>query len=188
MKTVEQVGPEETGTPSSRWTTFQQESIQRAPSGPSRHSERKDVPVVEWKPEELTILLAEDNPELKMLLRMFLRKDGFTVLDALNGREALCIHEEHKGPIHLLLTDVMMPEMGGIELAERIQPLRPEMSVLFISGYPGEMSRYLGLSSPRRAFLKKPFRLQEMNREIRHLLGGGGQAPAVGVPGTIYGW
>src|SRR5205823_6490244 len=82
-----------------------------------------------------TILLAEDEEMVRKLARQVLEMYGYQVLEAANGGAALLLCERHKRPINLLITDVIMPEMSGRELADRLAQLRPEMKVLYMSGY-----------------------------------------------------
>jgi PAS domain S-box-containing protein len=117
-----------------------------------------------------TVLLAEDEEIVRSLAREVLRSAGYTVLEADNGEEALRVAGSHPGPIHLLLTDVIMPRLGGPELARRLQPLRPDMKVLFMSGYTdGDISSYGGLGSEP-SLLQKPFQPIVLARRVREVL------------------
>ena len=82
-----------------------------------------------------TILVVEDEDALRTLLCRFFRLFGYNVMEARHGGEALLLCERHQGPIHLMVTDVVMPQMSGKELADRLAPLHPEMTVFFMSGY-----------------------------------------------------
>jgi two-component system cell cycle sensor histidine kinase/response regulator CckA len=132
----------------------------------------KGDPVTGPRPKEVTILLAEDCDDLRALLQMYLESKGFGVLHAENGRQALRIYEQHGETIHLLVTDLMMPEMGGLELAESLRTLHPHMSVLYMSGRTREMGPFPNRLDPGNAFLQKPFALKEMVGVIRQLLDG----------------
>ena len=117
-----------------------------------------------------TILLAEDEETVRSLAREVLRSAGYTVLEAENGEEALKVAGSHPGSIHLLLTDVIMPRLGGSELARRLQPLRPDMRVLFMSGYTdGDISSYGGLGTET-SLLQKPFQPIVLARRVREVL------------------
>jgi two-component system cell cycle sensor histidine kinase/response regulator CckA len=116
-----------------------------------------------------TILLAEDEDEVRRLAREILRLEGYTTIEARHGHEALRIAEQYDGPIHLLMTDVVMPHMGGRELVERLRSIRPGIKVLFVSGYadetlPGNADGVL----PR--LLSKPFTADALLREVRDVL------------------
>ena len=89
-----------------------------------------------------TVLLVEDEPSIRQLMRRMLESHGYTLLEARNGDEALSLAEEYTTPIHLLLTDVVMPKMDGFQLAIRLTQLYTETRVLFLSGHAG-MSRAL---------------------------------------------
>ena len=117
-----------------------------------------------------TILLVEDDPELRALALDILRGSGYTVLEARQGNEALLVLERHAGPIHLLVTDVVMPQMGGRALAERLASLRPEMKVLYMSGYSEAAITQHGVLDPGTAFMAKPFTADELTRKIREVL------------------
>jgi signal transduction histidine kinase/DNA-binding response OmpR family regulator len=104
-----------------------------------------------------TILLAEDDEMVRQLARESLRMNGYTVLEAENGGEALSICQKHAGPIHLLLTDVVMPGMSGKTLAEETVKLRPDTCVLYMSGYTDKAIVHHGILDKDIAFLAKPF-------------------------------
>jgi CheY-like chemotaxis protein len=102
-----------------------------------------------------TVLLAEDDAAVREALRRSLEARGFEVLAARHGEEALALCRGHTGPIHLLLTDVVMPRIGGRELAARLRAERPGIRVLYLSGYSEELSS-AGELAPGEAFLQKP--------------------------------
>ena len=104
-----------------------------------------------------TILLVEDEEGVRELARDILRATGYTVIEARDGAEALLLSERHQGPLDLLLTDVVMPRMSGRELAERLTPLRPDLSVLYMSGYTDDAVIRHGVLGAGTAFLQKPF-------------------------------
>jgi PAS domain S-box-containing protein len=117
-----------------------------------------------------TILVAEDMAGLRRLICRTLETAGYTVLPAANGTEAMALIEQHHGPIHLLITDVVMPGMSGRTLAERLAQRRPETKVLYMSGYTEDvMVRHnvLDGSSP---FISKPFRMSDLTRVVRRTL------------------
>ena len=117
-----------------------------------------------------TILLVEDQDGIRDLVREFLQKNGYSVLHAADGNEALEIADDYKQPIHLLLTDVVMPNLGGRELAHRLAEPRPQMKVLFMSGYPDHATWSSELIDDAAVVLQKPFLLDTLAREIRNLL------------------
>jgi two-component system, cell cycle sensor histidine kinase and response regulator CckA len=117
-----------------------------------------------------TILLVEDEDMLRGLLAKFLRLCGYTVLEARHGGEALLTCERNPGPIHLMVTDVVMPRMSGRELADRLTPLRPEMKVLYMSGYTEEALVQHGVADLSVAFLQKPFKPIELARRVHAVL------------------
>ena len=104
-----------------------------------------------------TILLAEDEEMVRNLARDSLKMHGYTVLEAANAGEALLICQQHEGPIHLLLTDVVMPRMSGKELAEQLVRLRPDTRVLYMSGYTDQAIVHHGILDGDIAFIGKPF-------------------------------
>jgi CheY-like chemotaxis protein len=117
-----------------------------------------------------TVLLVEDEPEVRDLAREILEASGYTVLQACDPQDALLIAERHGGPIHLLLTDVIMPRQSGRALAERLRPLRPELQVLFMSGYTNEAIVRHGVLEPGTLFIQKPFTPEGLGRKVREAL------------------
>jgi PAS domain S-box-containing protein len=117
-----------------------------------------------------TILLAEDQPEVRSIGSAVLRRYGYEVLEAANGEEALAIIRSYQGPIHLLMSDVVMPSMNGPELARRVQAEHPGMRVLFASGYTDDAIVRHGVLDPGVAFLQKPFTPTALLKKIRELL------------------
>jgi len=120
-----------------------------------------------------TILLAEDAEVLRRLLREILSQNGYTLLAAGNGEDALRLSAQHPGPIHILVTDMVMPVMSGRELVSRLGPQRPEMKVLYMSGYTEEAIASQGVIEPGTAFLEKPFSPDALVRKIREVLDAG---------------
>ena len=118
-----------------------------------------------------TVLAVEDEELVRKVVSKFLDKFGYTVLVAANGEEALRICREHKGPIHLLLTDVVMPGLSGKELATQLRELRPELKVLFMSGYTDNAIVKHGILEDGIAFVQKPFTHQALVWKVREVLG-----------------
>src|SRR6266404_8375560 len=110
-------------------------------------------------PGHETILLVEDEENLRRLARQYLENQGYNVIDAPDGSTAIQISQAHKGPIHLLLTDVIMPGMNGRELANKVSPTRPEMRVLYMSGYTENHIGHNGTLDEGITLLQKPFTL-----------------------------
>ncbi|MBF8259935.1 MAG: PAS domain S-box-containing protein, partial [Actinobacteria bacterium] len=117
-----------------------------------------------------TILLAEDEEVVRRLAREILSGNGYKVLEAGNGREALLLSEAHRGEIHLLLTDVVMPKMSGRELTERIRLQRPDLRILYMSGYTDDAILRHGVLEDGIPFLQKPFTPEELTRKVREVL------------------
>lgn len=117
-----------------------------------------------------TVLLVEDEGQLRSLLRRHLKSLGYAVLDACDGQEALEIAALHDGPIHLLLTDVVMPRLSGKLLAERITAQRPGVKVLFISGYSDDAIATHGVLKPGSTLIQKPVQLDFLARAVRETL------------------
>jgi CheY-like chemotaxis protein len=117
-----------------------------------------------------TVLLVEDNEQVRAVCRAVLRRSRYRVLEAMDGGGALLICEKHRGNIDLLLTDVILPHMNGRELAERATAVRPDMRVLFMSGYTaGEFGRD-GVIDDGFAFIQKPFTPDALVRKIHEVL------------------
>ena len=117
-----------------------------------------------------TILVVEDEAGIRALVRKILRRQGYVVLEASNGDDALKICAGHKGKIDLLVTDVMMPRMSGRELADRLTALRPELRVLYVSGYTDDAMLSSGSFPTGTAFLQKPFTLGSLLGKVREVL------------------
>jgi DNA-binding NtrC family response regulator len=115
-------------------------------------------------------LLVEDQDGIRELVLEFLQQHGYSVLHAADGREALEMANKYKHPIHLLLTDVVMPNIGGLELARRLNQPRPQMKVLYMSGYPDHATWSSELVDETVAVLQKPFPLDTLAHKIRNLL------------------
>ncbi|HSL47701.1 MAG TPA: response regulator [Candidatus Deferrimicrobiaceae bacterium] len=119
-----------------------------------------------------TVLLVEDDESLRTLAREILTVQGYAVLEAASPREALRIHQTHERRIDLLLTDVVMPEMNGQQLADHLKIARPDMAVLFMSGYTGAALTQLGGTEFAGHLLQKPFTPDGLSRRVREVLGG----------------
>ncbi len=117
-----------------------------------------------------TLLLVEDEDMVRRVARRVLLSFGYTVLEARDGREALAICRRHEGPIHLVLTDVVMPEMSGRELAEHLAVLQPTTKVLYTSGYTDGAIADHGVLDPGLAFLQKPFTPDALASKVREVL------------------
>jgi two-component system cell cycle sensor histidine kinase/response regulator CckA len=117
-----------------------------------------------------TILLVEDEPGVRQLVREMLHRLGYTILEAGGGAEALRIFAQNQGAIDLLLTDVIMPQMSGRDLAERLRTVRPALKVLYISGYTDDMLAHHGVLEPNVYLLPKPFAPDELAKKLREVL------------------
>jgi two-component system, cell cycle sensor histidine kinase and response regulator CckA len=142
---------------------------------PQAHGTLPEVPASAQVPNDgfagtETILLVEDDDGVRKYVREALQHARYTVLDARNGGEALLIVEQHAGPVHLLLTHIILPRMTGIQLAARLRALRPEIRAVFMSGYAEERILDQGGLDAREAFVTKPIRPQELLRAVRTAL------------------
>jgi len=117
-----------------------------------------------------TILVAEDEPSVRMLVRDELRKLGYRVIEAKNGVEACLLATQQAGSFQLLLTDVVMPDMGGRELAQHLSVIKPDLRTLFMSGYMDDVGIMAGQEEGTSSFLQKPFTPEVLARAVRDLL------------------
>ncbi|MBI4642474.1 MAG: PAS domain S-box protein [Deltaproteobacteria bacterium] len=117
-----------------------------------------------------TILLVEDEAGVRQLVSTVLQRHGFTVLEASHGGDALDLSAKHQGPIHLVLTDMAMPGMGGQELAQRLKPLHPDLKILFLTGYAEHPDQLQDLPNQEIYYLEKPFEAHGLLQRVRELL------------------
>jgi PAS domain S-box-containing protein len=135
-----------------------------APTVPAAPAERREAPGRE------TILLVEDEPQVRSLTRRMLERGGYTVLEAPHGLAALRIADEHGDRVSLVLTDVVMPEMGARDLLERLRIRRPTLPALLMSGYSAEAVTGQGVLVPGTALVSKPFTQAALLRAVRETL------------------
>ena len=125
-----------------------------------------------------TILLAEDDDALRKLVKTTLEELGYNVLVASNGVEALEVEVDHEGRLDLLLSDVVMPGLGGFELSGAVKETRPDIKVIMMSGYSEDQIDMTALSEAGVPLLRKPFRPQELASVIEEVLGSGSKQGA----------
>jgi len=118
-----------------------------------------------------TILLVEDDMDVRLTARVILSSLGYEVIDACDGKEALKVAKEYNGKIHVVFADVVMPNMSGRELVEKLKDIHPEIKVLYTSGYSGDYAGDIDISNKDISFIKKPYTRAELARKIRELLG-----------------
>jgi two-component system, cell cycle sensor histidine kinase and response regulator CckA len=128
------------------------------------------IPAAPLLPVHETILLVEDEPEVRSLVQRLLKMQGYSVVAAANPEEALAIIRDFKGQIDLMVTDVVMPGMSGRQLAERLAKILPNLKVLFVSGYTDDAIVHHGILDPGTAFLQKPFTPQALARKVREVI------------------
>ncbi|MFY9823856.1 MAG: response regulator, partial [Thermoanaerobaculia bacterium] len=116
------------------------------------------------------VLLVEDEDNIREPAVEILEGRGYQVLAAGDAAQALSLAQEHPGPIHVLVTDVVMPGLSGSQLAGRLSALRPEMRVLYISGYPEDSIAHHGVLNPEQHFLQKPFPPGRFLEKVREVL------------------
>jgi|HubBroStandDraft_6_1064221.scaffolds.fasta_scaffold08768_4 two-component system cell cycle sensor histidine kinase/response regulator CckA len=118
-----------------------------------------------------TVLLVEDEDSVRQLVRETLESRGYRVLEAGNGADALTLAAAHSDPIHLVITDVVMPGLNGHELVQQLQSARPGLKVLYLSGYAQDAFPSTAAADSQKTFLQKPFTLQSLSRKVREILG-----------------
>ena len=153
-----------------RGTTFSI-YLPRAQGAPSHAKEAEPAEMSDIPAGSKTILLVEDSDSVRELTRRILELSGYVVLEASSPGDAIHLFESHEGEIHLLLTDVVMPGMSGRDLSERLQPGRPDMKVLYMSGYDEEAIVDHGILNPGTHYIPKPFSPASMTKKIREVLG-----------------
>ena len=117
-----------------------------------------------------TVLVVEDEEKVRTLTVEILGRQGYRVLDASQGEDALAISEKHKGPIHLFLVDVVMPGISGTELAKHLTSLHPETRILYMSGYTDDVIVHHGVLEKGVNYIQKPFTIDELTRKVREVL------------------
>jgi CheY-like chemotaxis protein len=132
--------------------------------------EEKSMAVAGLPTGHEVVLLAEDELSVRVLIRYLLHSQGYTVLEASSGPEALVLAERHSGPIDLLITDVVMPRMSGPQLAQELRKSRPHLRVLYLSGYADDSVFRYGLSDTEATFLQKPFANTSLALKVRQVL------------------
>jgi len=128
------------------------------------------VAVEEFGRGDETILVVEDNHEVRKVTGRILRMQGYRVLEASNGGDSFSISKQHEGPIHLMITDVVMPEMNGPQLAKHLISQHPEMKVLYMSGYVKNFISHQGILGKEMNYIQKPFTVNELAKKVREVL------------------
>ena len=134
---------------------------------------RKEGPPVPTARGQETILLVEDEPAILTMATRMLARQGYIVLAAGTPGEAIRLAREHPGAIHLLMTDVIMPEMNGRDLSQNLLSFYPDLKRLFMSGYPADIIAHHGVLDEGVYFIQKPFSIQDLAAKVREALGGG---------------
>ena len=133
--------------------------------------QKKVDPFPEYKAGSETILFVEDLDSLRTVIADSLEQLGYKVLTANSGEDALTLSARYNGEIHLLLTDVIMPQMKGPELAEKLRAQRPQMKVIYVSGYAEGVLAPHGVLAPGTVLLYKPFSIKMLSLKLREVLG-----------------
>ena len=132
------------------------------------------------RPQQETVLLVDDEPQVVAMVKKMLLREGYTVLAVTDPEEAIQVAKAHEAAIDLLLTDMAMPQLNGRELAARLSGIRRGLRVLYMSGFMKEtLLKYYNISTTGIPFLQKPFTQQALARRLREVL----DAPAVGAAG-----
>jgi PAS domain S-box-containing protein len=143
------------------------------PAAPETVTEQEAPKIAQDLPRgDETVLLVEDDDAVRSLVSRLLHRQGYTVIEARDGEEALAAARAHAGPIHLVLSDVIMPKMGGPALAEELLRLRPALRVLYMSGYARDATLRSGVLANDVALLQKPFTHESLARRVRQALDG----------------
>jgi PAS domain S-box-containing protein len=132
--------------------------------------ETRDTAAAELPQGRETVLLAEDEEQVRRIARVILEMNGYHVLEASGGDEALSIYKQHEGQIDLVMTDVVMPQMSGRELAQSLETLQPGIKVLYMSGYTDDAIVRHGLLDQEIAFIQKPFTPEALTYKVREVL------------------
>jgi two-component system, cell cycle sensor histidine kinase and response regulator CckA len=137
--------------------------------------ETREPDATQELPEKLangseTVLVVEDESAVRSFTRMVLQRSGYQVIEAGNGEEALSLSREHTGKIQLLVTDMVMPGMGGRQVAEALEQQRPGVRVLYLSGYTENTIAQRGALGSELPFLQKPFTMEALLRKVRQVL------------------
>jgi CheY-like chemotaxis protein len=138
----------------------------------AEETQTEDVRTLASEQGTETILLVEDEQRVRDLVSTVLRRCGYTVLEACRGEEALEVARNHVAPIHLLLSDIVMPGMGGRVVAARITELRPGTRILLMSGYSDDVILRTGIEAAETPFIQKPFTATGLALKVREVLSG----------------
>jgi len=160
-------------------TTFKIYLPRVASTGETAAQVAAPIEIKKVEPGTETILLVEDEPNLRYLARQYLEKQGYKVIEAADGAVAMQIAVAHDKVIHLLLTDVIMPGMNGRELAQRISEIRPNVKILYMSGYTENVIGHNGMLDAGVRLLQKPFNLRDLRQKVREVLDAGPTPPEV---------
>jgi DNA-binding NtrC family response regulator len=117
-----------------------------------------------------TILVVEDNEEVRKVTARILKIQGYRILEAANRGDSISISEQHDGPIHLMLTDVVMPKMHGPELLKHLSTSYPDMKVIYMSGHIENVISHHCILEKRGEYIQKPFTVSELARKVREVL------------------